>query len=148
MSYRYKTILCPVDFDENSMAALNHAKDLASELNATLHVLHVVHLNPTIGELVHRPVSGGETPAFDKLRAMADRELVGVKHEIHIRFASALEIPKTVLAAADDLHADLLVMATHGRAGLSHLLLGSVAEAVVRTARCPVLTVRAQGTIL
>jgi universal stress protein A len=67
---------------------------------------------------------------------------VGVKHEIHVRFASASEIAKSIFETADELRADLLVMATHGRSGLSHVFLGSVAEAVVRNARCPVLTVR------
>jgi len=137
MSYRYKTILCPVDFDENSMVALNHAKYLAAEMDATLHVLHVVPLTPTVGEIVHRSQSGGDAPAYDRLRGIAERELDGVKHEIHLRFASASEIPKSIVAAADELHADLLVMATHGRSGLSHVFLGSVAEAVCATRVAP-----------
>ena len=139
---RYRTILCPVDFDENSLAAVTHAAQLAAEMNATLHLLHVITIIPTAPEIVQSLEPQSDLSARQRLQKIADRELVGVKHQLHTKLAFASLIPRSILATAHELGADLIVMATHGRSGLPHLLLGSVAEAVVRSASCPVLTVR------
>lgn len=142
MPYRYRTILCPIDFDENSFAALRHAANLAVEMGATLHLLHVVPIIPTVGEIAHTMETGSEAPATRQLKEVAVRESAGVQYETHTMLALASNIPRTILGAARDLRADLIVMATHGRSGFSRLLLGSVSEAVVRNAECPVLTIR------
>ena len=140
---RYRTILCPVDFDENSLAAVTHAAQLAAEMNATLHLLHVISIIPTAPEIVQSLEPQSDLSARQRLQKIADRELVGVKHQLHTKLAFASLIPRSILATAQELGADLIVMATHGRSGLPHLLLGSVAEAIVRNATCPVLTIRA-----
>ena len=138
----YRTILCPVDFDDNSLAAVTSAAQLAAEVDATLHLLHVIPIIPTASEIVQSLEFQSSLPAVQRLQRLADAELAGVKNQLHTKLALAAHIPKSILATAQEVGADLIVMATHGRSGLPHLLLGSVAEAVVRTATCPVLTIR------
>jgi len=138
----YQTILSPVDFDENSLAAVKHAVQLAAEMGATLHLLHVISIIPTAPEIVQSLEPQSDLSARQRLQQIADRELVGIKHQLHTKLSLASLIPKSILATAHELGADLIVMATHGRSGLPHLLLGSVAEAIVRNANCPVLTIR------
>jgi universal stress protein A len=140
--YRYRTVLCPVDFDENSVAAVKHAAQLAREMDAKLHLLHVITIIPTTPEMIQSLEPRSDLSARRRLQEIADRELVGIEHQLHTKLAFASLIPKNILATAHELGADLIVMATHGRSGLSHMLLGSVTEAVVRNATCPVLTIR------
>lgn len=141
-SHPYKSILCAVDFDECSLAALRQAARLAAAADATLHLLHVVPLIPGAGEVADSIGAGGDTSAAQRLREIGDRELAGVKREIHTKIALHSDIAGNILAAAQEVKADLIVAATHGRSGVAHFLLGSVAETVVRRASCPVLTVR------
>ncbi len=141
-AHPYRTILCPVDFDDNSLAALRHARQLAAATDATLYLLHVVPVIPSAGEIVSSLETGGDAPAQRRLRKLAERELADVKHEEHTRIALRSDIARDIVAAARETRADLIVMATHGRSGIAHFLVGSVTEAVVRHAPCPVLTVR------
>jgi len=144
MGYPYKIILCPVDFDDNSMAALAHARRLAIDMGATIHLLHVLPILPMLAD---HGVGIGideqvEQQARIKLKDAARRRLTRVPAELHTRIAFVSEVPKNILTSARDLNADLIVMATHGRTGVKHLFFGSVTEAVVRNASCPVLTLR------
>jgi nucleotide-binding universal stress UspA family protein len=133
-----------VAFDENSMGALSHARRLAIDMEATIHLLHVLPILPRF------PDQGGaigidETAEKDALRQLKDiarRRLSRVPTEIHTHLAFDSEVPKNILAFARELAPDLIVMATHGRGPIKHLLFGSVAEVVVRGAICPVLTLR------
>jgi len=144
MGYPYKIILCPVDFDDNSMAALAHARRLASDMGATIHLLHVLPILPMLAD--HgTPIDIDKVPeqeAQRRLKDIARSRLARVPAEIHTRITFVSEVPKTILASARDLAADLIVMATHGRGAIHHLFFGSVTEAVVRNAVCPVLTLR------
>jgi len=144
MGYPYKIILCPVDFDDNSMAALAHARRLAIDMGATIHLLHVLPILPMLAD--HGVEIGTDEQAEEqakiKLKDAARRRLTRVPTEIHTRIGFVSEVPKNVLVSAHDLDADLIVMATHGRTGVKHLFFGSVTEAVVRNASCPVLTLR------
>jgi len=135
---RFTNILCPVDFDQNSLAAVPVAAELAREHKATLYLLHVVHLR-----LAPEPALSSrdaQTAAEAKLVRIGHQKLkVGTRYETIVMAGDpAVE----VLQMAAKLGADLIVMATHGRQGLRRLFLGSVAERVVREARCPVLTVK------
>jgi nucleotide-binding universal stress UspA family protein len=141
----YQNILCAVDFDENSLAAMTHAAQLAAEMDATLHLLHVTTIVPTVSEIVQGLELQSDLSARLRLQKTADRELLGIKHQLHTKLAFASHVPKSILSTVREVGADLIVMATHGRSGLPHLLLGSVAEAVVRNATCPVLTIRPQS---
>ena len=143
MAYPFKAILSPIEFDENSLAALSAAKQLGLTYNATVYVLHVVPiiLVPGEGYIVYS-LEEQEQKARKAVTDITDEHLGGVKHEIITKIG---DIALSVLQVAEEIHADLIVMATHGRTGLGHFLLGSVAEKVVREAPCPVLTVRPTG---
>ncbi|HVA83861.1 MAG TPA: universal stress protein [Candidatus Binataceae bacterium] len=144
MGYPYKIILCPVDFDDNSMAALTHARRLAIDMGATIHLVHVLPILPTYADqgLAISVDQAAEQEAQRRLKDLAHRRLSRTPAEIHTRIAFVSEVPKTILAFARELAADLIVMATHARGIIGHLFFGSVTEAVVRNAVCPVLTLR------
>lgn len=142
---QFNKILCPVDFDQNSLLALQLAAELARERKATLYVLHVVATPPGGPEVSMR---------FDRMEAAARtrlerlmREKIGTKvdWELHVRTGPP---GVEVVRAAERIGADLIVMATHGRRGLKHFVLGSVAESVVREAPCPVLTMRPKSAAI
>jgi universal stress protein A len=138
----FKKILCPMELDENSLFALDCAGDLARQSGATLYLLHVPRIPAPDMDV---PVAIGPHPHWEvaaerSLKEIADKRLGdGVAYEIIVRQG----IPETViLEVAAELEADLIVMATHGRTGLAHFILGSVAESVIREADCPVLTIK------
>jgi nucleotide-binding universal stress UspA family protein len=130
---RFNKILCPIDFDQNSLKAVLLASGLAREHNATLHLLHVLPPAPEVafGEI--------ESAARTRLEQIGHQKLkAGTRYELLVFMGDpAIE----VLQAATRLDIDLIVMATRGRKGLRRLVLGSVAERVFREAKCPVLTV-------
>lgn len=139
-----KRIVCPVDFSDASAKATTYAAELARQLGAELHLLHVL---PTVAyamvaesytvkpDLV-RELKQEVKQRVEDLRASLASDTLKVE-------ASMVEgVPyKAIHEAAHKLNADLLVMGTHGRTGFAHLLLGSVTERVVRTSTIPVLTV-------
>jgi nucleotide-binding universal stress UspA family protein len=133
--------LSPIDFDENSMAALDAAVQVARQNDGTVLLLHVVPLIiPPTGMPVYVDLyKGQEDTAREKIREIAQKRLQGVKYEAVTRVGDPAG---TILKAARKLGADVIVMSTHGRRGFSRFFLGSVAEVVVREAPCPVLTVR------
>ncbi|HTY53909.1 MAG TPA: universal stress protein [Candidatus Binataceae bacterium] len=143
MAYPFKQILSPVQFDENSLTALSVARDLALTHDATVHVLYVVPiiLVPGEGYIVYS-LEEQEQNAKKTLTEMVQKHLAGVKYEVVTRIG---EVARSVLDVAQTIGADVIVMATHGRSGLPHFFLGSVAETVVREAHCPVLTIRPGG---
>jgi len=138
----FQRILCPVDFDGNSMEALQLARRLALRDEGKLYVLHVVPPTDPLVVSAPRLAQHREAEARTGLKRTSEEELKGVEHETLMRFGHPAD---EVVKAAKELNADLIVMATHGRHGISHLVLGSVAEKVVREATAPVLTVRMQG---
>jgi nucleotide-binding universal stress UspA family protein len=144
MRYPYKRILCPVDFDDNSMAALEHARRLAIDMGATILLVHVLPILPLLSDhgIAGGDIEGPEQEARRLLTDITRRQLSRIKVEIHTHISFVSEVPKSILASARELAADLIVMATHGRGGIKHLFFGSVTEAVVRNAVCPVLTLR------
>lgn len=142
MFFPYRSILIPIQFDDPSLLALGFAKRIAVLHGAALHLLHVVPKLPAIGE---PDVSENEhTREEEKARAtlveISNRHLTGVKHQIRTAAASSHALANAVVQVATEVDADLIVLKTHGRTGLSHLILGNVAEEIVRTAPCPVLT--------
>ena len=141
------TILVATDFSEASDSALGYAKSLASAFNATIHVVHVLedlaaHAWTTevyVAALpgVHEEM---EKQARERLDAcLSPQEREQFREQLTLRTGSAFV---EIVRHAREIKADLLVMGTHGRGAIAHMLLGSVAERVVRKAPCPVLTVR------
>jgi len=141
-----KKILIPTDFSECSQRSLRYGLALAEKFRAKPCVIHVWELPMTGSILPVDPYpelvfTEEQKAAKDRLTRLTDElKTQGIDAEAIFAFGKpCVEIVK----AAADLEADLIVLATHGRGGISHLLLGSVAEKVVRLAPCPVLTVRA-----
>ncbi len=140
MSQLFKTILCPIDFDDSSAAALDVASALASQNQAMLHALHVVFV----------PASSLGYPAepYDRLGREEHKRLeqmirAHVPGHITCRATTKIGSPvEEIISEAENLDADLIVMGTHGRGGVPRLLLGSVAECVMRGSGRAVLTVR------
>lgn len=140
-----KTILVPSDFSECSDAALRYGLELARRFDARLHLLHVVQdplTQPWAAEGFSAPlfevVDKWQREARERLKLSvpeADAGRVTISATIAWPFAE-------ILRYATDNDVDLIVMGTHGRGGVSHMLLGSIAEKVIRRAPCPVLTVR------
>jgi universal stress protein A len=141
-----KKILVPLDFSDQSLHALEYAKTLAKTLGASLELLHVVP-NPYIAD-----PTGLYTPLPQNYLDEFEREAQGrLEQALTLEEQKVFGSGRTVRTgnAADEIvecararQVDLIIMGTHGRTGASHLFLGSVAERVVRTAPCPVLTVR------
>jgi universal stress protein A len=144
MPKSFHKILCPVDFDNNSMAALEMAAEVAAEVSAPLCLLHVVAIPAHATEMppeALKPYPVWEKEAKLKLEQLARERVAGaVRCETSTRSGFPA---REILGAAKDLGVDLIVMATHGRSrsAVEHLFLGSVAEHVVRSSFCPVLVV-------
>jgi nucleotide-binding universal stress UspA family protein len=144
-------ILCPVDFSPGSDKSLQYGIDMARNLGIPIHLVHVYEMPlynvPTgiateagepgeaydFGKAVERELQS----RLDKLAAQVDAEGL----ELSARLIQG-PIAQSIVEHAQDLGVNLIVMGTHGRTGLDHLLLGSIAERVVRLSSCPVLTVR------
>jgi len=143
-----RTILVPHDFSPHSEAAWVRAERLAEATGARLYLLHVVHapflhaltpLGVVPFSIPSVAIEGALVSAEERLHQIADRSEQKVEVQV-------IEGPPTywIPAVAERIHADLIVMGTHGRRGLVRALLGSVAERTLRRAPCPVLTVRAE----
>jgi nucleotide-binding universal stress UspA family protein len=143
-----RKILVPLDFSPPSDQALAYARALAADSGASLHVLHVVEDRLLSGPWPNE-VYLGELPklratligdAEERLRECAKLvEAEGVQVTCEVAIGGPTH---TIVDAAATSDIDLIVMGTHGRTGLTHLLIGSVAERVIRHAPCPVLVVR------
>jgi nucleotide-binding universal stress UspA family protein len=141
-----KRILVPIDFSPNSFRALDYAIEVGKPFKARLSVLYVVEPiyyavpdftgSPAMGELLTEQMGTARAQLARLERQYAKRR---VKLQALLETGTAYE---AIVETAKQIKADLIAMATHGRTGMSHLLLGSVAERVVRTAPCPVLTLR------
>jgi len=149
MTIRLQKILLPTDFSNYSAAATKYACELATKFDAELHLLHTleVHLAsaPSFGMGLALPKYINES------RAAAEKSLAGVLDPKWLTGRRVIQavvegFPKVeIIHYARKQNIDLIVLSTHGRTGLSHMIMGSVAENVVRTAPCPVLTVRPEG---
>jgi nucleotide-binding universal stress UspA family protein len=143
---QFRTILCPVDFSENSLLAAEYAVNLAEEADAELRLLHVVWMPSELDELAssfHEVRGQIET---DRLRRLDG--LVPADASTYCVVQTAVRtgiVHQEILAAADEQPCDLLVMGAHGRGSLDSTIFGSNAARVVRAAKCPVLVVRAGG---
>jgi nucleotide-binding universal stress UspA family protein len=144
--FQIRTILHPTDFSDCSEYARQVARSLSRDYGARLVVVHVAP-----SEIVHAGLIGGPVESKPLLEGMEAqlRDVFGedldTDAEVHVKEGDPAS---AILQMADEVHADLIVMGTNGRSGLGRLLLGSVAEAVMHRARCPVLTVRCPAEIL
>jgi universal stress protein A len=147
----FKRILVPVDFSAPSDAALDYARSVAARYGASLHLLHVAEdpyrafysvevFVPEIEDLREEILNDTQKRLNERLRPSDVTEFRATAESI-------IGMPAgSIVAYAAERDIDLIVMGTHGRGGMAHLLMGSVAERVIRTAPCPVLTVREMRT--
>lgn len=144
MNLAFKTILVATDFSDASNLALEYARVLAHRFDADLRVLHVVETPMPMGSELYVP---------EAMMTVAERAVQEAQHQLSVTLyrldrddmvgqVVVGNAPQKIVEYAADHDIDLIVMGTHGRGGLAHLLMGSVAERVVRTAPCPVFTVR------
>jgi nucleotide-binding universal stress UspA family protein len=143
-----KRILVATDFGEAAEAALNYGRELARMFGARLEVVHVADNVMARGlgadgftvdfSDMQRDIEAAERRQLEGLLFDEDRAMLKAKPVLLISSSPAIAIAEY----AKESEADLIVMGTHGRSGVTHLLMGSVAERVVRSAPCPVLTVR------
>ena len=146
MAQLFRKILCPVDFDDNSMAALDIACKLAGQNDASLCLIHVVPF--PVAPLVPGNVGAvpSSFPIWEK-EAKVKLEQIGrerIPNTIQYEIVSTIGLPVEVIVRAEaERGIDLVVMATHGRSrsAVGHFFIGSVAERVVRESLCPVLIV-------
>jgi universal stress protein A len=144
----FSRILVPTDFSPASDAALEYARILAARFGSSLRILHVID-DPTASSDF---VADGFAPSTENIRTGLLEHARGRLEQLlnlvdrtryHAHTDAVMGLPaNTIVDYANATGSSLIVMGTHGRTGLAHLLMGSVAEQVVRTAPCPVLTVR------
>jgi nucleotide-binding universal stress UspA family protein len=160
MDLNFKRILCPVDLSPFSLEALQLAAKLTSASGATLYILHVID-NP-FDEIYMTRITQADPASIELynqeplqrskvMKATIEHSEVmlkqfcldSVEYLPRVRYLVATGVPiEKILDAAVDHRIDLVVLATHGRTGIKRLIIGNVAERVVRHAPCPVLTVK------
>jgi len=153
MTRNFTRILVPIDFSTASNAALALAKRMATTSGASLHLLHVLEdpfpVAAYATDVYAAPPAGVTESWLKGAQELLDTQLTPNEQ---VSFRSTQEV-RSGSPARDIVHyavandIDLIVMGTHGSGGVHHLLMGSVAERVVRSASCPVLTVRDTGKV-
>jgi len=148
-AWNVRTVLAPIDFSDASQDAVRHARELALTYGAKMTLLHAVEeaAYPSAYGIEAAPLPGDDVVGRveQSLAEMAESE-IGYEHvtvEATLGYA-----PSAILNHAETEDVDLIVIATHGRTGLDRMLLGSVAERVVRRAPCPVFVVKSFGKSL
>ena len=145
-----KTILAPTDFSDTAERAADFARELSRRFDAQLHLLHVVviledpHIEEEHRHRLEQLVATGDEARRKDLEGGSENH-PGLKVTPHM--VRGLAPAEAIVETASSTGSELIVVGTHGRRGLSHLLLGSVAERVVRTSQIPVLTVRGTADI-
>jgi nucleotide-binding universal stress UspA family protein len=149
----WRSILVPVDFSAPSEAALAYALKLADASGATVHVCHVIPVPHVLDALYEHGLTQPESvKRIEQKARQRIKEIVTANGftqsalPLRVHFSEDEAVPG-VLAWATKLKPDLIVIGTHGRRGAKRFFMGSVAEAVVRQASCPVLTLRGQTKI-
>ena len=150
MNVSVQRILFPTDFSPASHFAKQYACAIAGPLNAELHVLHVT----SYPHVESRPTDSWLEPQNVRLDALLESAKEQLDQEMKNSLIRDVQIHKVVrvgetvqeiLNYANEQRIELIVLGTHGRTGLEHIFIGSVAEQIVQKANCPVLTVRPQG---
>jgi nucleotide-binding universal stress UspA family protein len=139
----WKRILCPVDFSETARAALETAIELASKFDSEIVLVHAYPI-PGYTFPDGSAVASSRMLQDEATRHLEEWRLLAVKGGAkHVTVETAVGDPAgEIVRIAQEAKIDLVVMGTHGRTGIEHALMGSIAERVVRRAKCPVLTVR------
>jgi len=146
MALELRKILCAVDFSDPARVAMRFAAELAGAVNASLVLAYVWEL-PRALYAAHMPISPASMQGLvdseqKRLAAWADDARFLGARDVTTRFLTGVAFTESTREAADDTSIGLIVVGTHGRTGLRHVLIGSVAEKIVRHAPCRVLVTR------
>lgn len=141
-----KNIIVPTDFSKLSFSAFEYARDLAEKMGAVIHLIYVLEKTPPF--LAVRSLDVTEDEVMKTMEEQAKKQLA--ETAASFREDSSVKILEVYRKGNDyeeivnyskEINSDLIVIATHGRTGILHTLLGSVAEKVIRYAKCPVLVI-------
>lgn len=137
-------ILCPIDFSAPSRNALRYANEFAKAMNAKITLMHVIQPQPITAD-INVPYIPPEVDLEKNAKEDLERVIKADIHEgISVEPLIAFGLPSDcIIEQAKKEDADLIILGTHGRTGISRLLMGSTAESVIRHAKCPVLVVKA-----
>jgi len=144
-----RTILFPTDFSQGARAAMDYALSLAKDYGAKLILLYVIQ-DISIAEW-YIPSSISAADLVEDMQKSAEREMEKWGAEAAEKVPGVERLVKRgvpfveIIQTARETNADLIVIGTHGRTGIDHMLFGSTAEKIVRKSPCPVLTVRREG---
>jgi hypothetical protein len=143
LQFKIQRILVPVDFSDHAQKALRYALGFAAQFGAEITLVHIVEQMVYPGDWMYPPLAATDFAAekreqvVEKLRDLTRGMDIKASHVVRLGRAW-----QEVAEIAKEKKSDLIILATHGYTGLKHVLLGSVAEKIVRHAPCPVLTVR------
>lgn len=150
MSWNLQRIVFPTDFSELSLKALSYARSLSDSFGAELHCLHIVdEAYQYWSALGPESIPVGPPPedmiklAADRMEKFQNEHLTGLPNQPKVAVCMGRPFSE-IIRYAREIDADVIVMATHGRGAIAHMLLGSTTEKVVRKAGCAVLTVRSE----
>lgn len=147
--FNLKNIIVPTDFSKLSYSAFEYARDLAEMMEATIHLIHVLEKNPPFMSKID--IDTPEKELMKSIKEKTQRQLKEIADEI--KEESPIKIIEILRQGVDyeeiikyskEVDGDMIVIATHGRTGIFHTLLGSVAEKVIRYSKCPVLVISPQ----
>lgn len=155
MTEIFKKILVPTDNSENAREAFKYAADLAEKYDSTINVVHVIdtshfdQVTKYASELyMQSPQRYEETVIKEKTKETKDFIKKNLQNDKGLKVEKIIRRGKPfveIIKTAKEIEADLIVMGTHGKTGLANVLMGSVAEKVVRKAPCPVLRIKPWG---
>lgn len=140
---KIKTVLCPIDYSKGSLAALEYALHFALKEAASLYLMHVIDVRYLEG-YTPLEVARPDSETINRINEELGERVPGdVRKKIRVETIVTVGIPVLeIVNTAKEKGVDVIIMGTHGRTGIAHVIMGSVAENVVRRAHCPVLTVR------
>jgi universal stress protein A len=143
--FKIQTILCPVDFSDASRKAVQYAREFARSMGASIYLLTVVEPRPMAVDisLNYVPLEADLEKAAEEDLELIRQDLInsGLKVECGVEIGNPADV---ILDKIDEFNVNLIIMGSHGKQGLSRLIMGSVAEIVVRKANCPVLIVKTE----
>ncbi|OGQ82682.1 MAG: hypothetical protein A3F90_19235 [Deltaproteobacteria bacterium RIFCSPLOWO2_12_FULL_60_19] len=140
---RIKKILAPTDMSELSQGGVRYALDLARRVGAQVTVYHVVSTDELMQQELGGPLSQILERYEQGLQKFLDEHFSDILPLVEVRTKVEIGAPDdNIVQEAEKEGMDMVVLSTHGRTGLSHILVGSVTERVVRHAPCPVLSIR------
>ncbi len=142
LTLHLKSILVPIDFSDTSLKALQYAVPFAKQFGATITLLHVVPPPPNVAEGPYIPLgTEGTLHAAEQHLEKIAESTIGPGFTLRALTRGGF-VHDTIIGVARESEVDLIILTTHGYTGFKHLLMGSIAENIVRHAPCPVLVVR------